>query len=354
MSKEYKASELAEIVRGTVVGNPDAVVNAVNSLKLAERNEVSFLNSAKYLKAQRESHAGIVLVPRDWKYEPPEGQTNIHCDDPDKAFSKLCNIFAPDPLDYPVGVHPTAFVHPTAKLAEGVHVGPNAVIMEGAEIGKNTKICACAYIGQYTKVGENTTIYPGVCIMHRCIIGNRVIIHGCAVIGADGFGYTPSFRGLVKVPQNGIVRIDDDVEVGACTTIDRARFGMTWIKKGVKIDNQVFVAHNVIVGESCVLIGQSGIAGSAELGRGVELQARAGVNGHITMGDGSRVLGLSAAQKSTPPGETVFGVPGESQQAYLERFALPIRVRKLMDRVAKLEAKIAELEGKDAGAGGAK
>ena len=154
MSKEYKASELAEIVRGTVVGNPDAVVNAVNSLKLAERNEVSFLNSAKYLKAQRESHAGIVLVPRDWKYEPPEGQTNIHCDDPDKAFSKLCNIFAPDPLDYPVGVHPTAFVHPTAKLAEGVHVGPNAVIMEGAEIGKNTKICACAYIGQYTKVGR--------------------------------------------------------------------------------------------------------------------------------------------------------------------------------------------------------
>ena len=124
-----------------------------------------------------------------------------------------------------------------------------------------------------------------------------------------------------------------------------------WIKKGVKIDNQVFVAHNVIVGESCVLIGQSGIAGSAELGRGVELQARAGVNGHITMGDGSRVLGLSAAQKSTPPGETVFGVPGESQQAYLERFALPIRVRKLMERVAKLEAKIAELEGKDAGAG---
>ena len=155
------------------------MVNAVNSLKLAQRNEVSFLNSAKYLKAQRESHAGVVLVPREWKYEPPEGQTNIHCDDPDKAFTKLCTIFAPEPLDYPVGVHPTAFVHPTAKLAEGVHVGPNAVIMEGAEIGKNTKICACAYIGQETKVGENTTIYPGVCIMHRCIIGNRVIIHGC-------------------------------------------------------------------------------------------------------------------------------------------------------------------------------
>ena len=361
MNKEYKASELAEIVHGTVVGNPDTVVNAVNSLKLAERNEVSFLNSAKYLKAQRESHAGIVLVPRDWKYEPPEGQTNIHCEDPDKAFTKLCAIFAPEPLDYPVGVHPTAFVHPTAKLAEGVHVGPNAVVMEGAEIGKNTKIlegaeigkntkiCACAYIGQETKVGENTTIYPGVCIMHRCIIGNRVIIHGNAVIGADGFGYNATFRGLVKVPQNGIVRIDDDVEIGACSTIDRARFGMTWIKKGVKIDNLVFVAHNVIVGESSVLIGQAGVAGSAELGRGVVLQARAGVNGHITMGDGSKVLGCSAAQKSTPPGGTVFGVPGETQEAYLERFALPIRMRKVLARLDKLEAKLAALEAKDEG-----
>ena len=138
MSKEYKASELAEIVHGTVVGNPDAVVTAVNSLKLAQANEVSFLNNAKYLKAQRESHAGVVLVPADWKYDPPEGQTNILCEDPDKSFSKLCGLFAPPPLDYPPGVHPTAFVDPSVKLAEGVYVGPNAVVMEGAEIGKNT------------------------------------------------------------------------------------------------------------------------------------------------------------------------------------------------------------------------
>ena len=349
MSKEYKASELAEIVHGTVVGNPDAVVTAVNSLKLAQANEVSFLNNAKYLKAQRESHAGVVLVPADWKYDPPEGQTNILCEDPDKSFSKLCGLFAPPPLDYPPGVHPTAFVDPSVKLAEGVYVGPNAVVMEGAEIGKNTKICACSYVGQFVKIGENTMLHPGVCVMHRCIIGNRVIIHGGAVIGADGFGYNATFRGLVKVPQNGIVRIDDDVEVGACSTIDRARFGVTWIKKGVKIDNLVFVAHNVIVGESSVLIGQSGVAGSAELGRGVVLQARAGVNGHITMGDGSKVLGCSAAQKSTPPGGTVFGVPGETQEAYLERCALPIRMRKVLARLDKLEAKLAELEGKNTG-----
>ena len=349
MSKEYKASEIAEIVHGTVVGNPDAVVTAVNSLRLAQANEVSFLNNAKYLKAQRESHAGVVLVPADWKYDPPEGQTNILCEDPDKAFSKLCGLFAPPPLDYLPGVHPTAFVDPSVKLAEGVYVGPNAVVMEGAEIGKNTKICACSYVGQFVKIGENTMLHPGVRVMHRCIIGNRVIIHGGAVIGADGFGYNATFRGLVKVPQNGIVRIDDDVEIGACSTIDRARFGMTWIKKGVKIDNLVFVAHNVIVGESSVLIGQSGVAGSAELGRGVVLQAKAGVNGHITMGDGSKVLGCSAAQKSTAPGDTVFGVPGESQEAYLERFALPIRMKKVLARLAKLEERLAELEGKNPG-----
>lgn len=349
MSKEYKASEIAEIVHGTVAGNPDAVVTAVNSLRLAQANEVSFLNNAKYLKAQRESHAGVVLVPSDWKYEPPEGQTNILCEDPDKAFSKICGLFAPPPLDYPPGVHPTAFVDPSVKLAEGVYVGPNAVVMEGAEIGKNTKICACSYVGQFVKIGENTLLHPGVRVMHRCIIGNRVIIHGGAVIGADGFGYNATFRGLVKVPQNGIVRIDDDVEIGACSTIDRARFGMTWIKKGVKIDNLVFVAHNVIVGESSVLIGQSGVAGSAELGRGVVLQAKAGVNGHITMGDGSKVLGCSAAQKSTAPGDTVFGVPGESQESYLERFALPIRMKKVLARLDKLEARLAELEGKNPG-----
>lgn len=345
MSQEYSASAIAEMIQGTIKGNADSVIHAVNSLRLAEPGELSFVNTPKHLPELRACKASIVLVPADWGHEPEDGQTLILCADPDKAFSKLCGIFAPPPLNLPPGtIHPTAFVDPTAQLAEDVYVGPNAVIMEGAVIGKGTRICACSYIGQFSKIGENCILHPGARVLHRCILGKRVLLHSGVVIGADGFGYNPTFRGLVKVPQNGIVKIDDDVEVGANSTIDRARFGITWIKKGVKIDNLVQVGHNVIIGESSVLIAQSGVAGSAELGRGVVLAAKAGVNGHITMGDGSKVLGCSAAQKSVAPGDTVYGVPGENQKDYLERFVLPTRVRKMKERLEKLEKELDELK----------
>lgn len=344
MSQTYSITQIAEQINGTIQGNPEAMIHAVNSLRLASDGELSFLNNAKHLAELRACKASAVIVPADWKHEPEEGQTLILCEDPDKAFSKVCNLFAPPPLEYAPGIHPTAFVDPTAKIGEDVYIGPNAVIMEGAEIGNGTRVCACSYVGQFSKIGEKCILHPGVRVLHRCIIGKRVYLHAGVVIGADGFGYNPTFRGLVKVPQNGIVRIDDDVEVGANSTIDRARFGITWIKKGVKIDNLVQIGHNVIVGESSVLIAQSGVAGSAELGRGVVLAAKAGVNGHITMGDGSKVLGCSAAQRSTAPGDTVYGVPGENQKSYLERYMMPTRLRKLMDRVDKLEKELAEMK----------
>ena len=198
------------------------------------------------------------------------------------------------------------------------------------------------------QIGENCLIYPNVSILRHCRLGNKIIIHSGATIGSDGFGYTPTFTGLVKVPQNGIVQIDDNVEIGANTTIDRARFGKTWIKKGVKIDNLVQVAHNVIVGESSALIAQCGIAGSAELGRGVILAAKAGVNGHITLGDGSKVAGCSAAERSLAPGASAFGTPGESQEDWVERHLLPRKVRKLTARIEELEAMLAELQQKKA------
>ena len=346
MSKEYKASELAEIAGGTVKGDPNRVATGVNSLKAASEQEASFLHSAKYLAVLRSSKAGIVLVPADWKHEPGEGQTLILCPDPDKAFTKVCALYAPDPIEYEMTVSPLAYVHPTAKIAEGVHIGPYAVVMEGAEIGAGAKICACAYVGQYVKIGEDATLFPNVSIMHRCVIGRRTIIHAGTTIGSDGFGYNASFRGLIKVPQNGIVRIDADVEIGANCTIDRARFGMTWIKKGVKIDNLVHIAHNVTVGESSALIGQCGIAGSAEIGRGVVVAAQAGVNGHITLGDGSKVAGASAVQKSLAPGATAFGTPAESQDDFLERHMLPRTVRKLKARIEALEAALNALKNR--------
>ena len=346
MSKTVKAAELAELIAGTVEGDAGREASGVNSLKLAAENEVSFLSNIKYKIQLDHTKAGIVLVAQDLPFQPKENQTFIRCANPDKAFTKVCGVFAPEPQKFEPGVHPSAVVHPSAKLAEGVYVGPTAVIEQGAVIGKNTVIGAGVYVGEFTQIGENCMIYPNVSILRFCRLGNKIILHSGATVGSDGFGFTPTFTGLVKVPQNGIVQIDDNVEIGANTTIDRARFGKTWIKKGVKIDNLVQVAHNVIVGESSALIAQCGIAGSAELGRGVILAAKAGVNGHITLGDGSKVAGCSAAERSLAPGASAFGTPGESQEDWVERHLLPRKVRKLTDRIEKLEAMLAELQQK--------
>lgn len=344
--KTMKASEIAALVGGEIKGNPEQSVDAVNSLKLATPTDVSFLSSVKYQNQLAATRAGIVLILNEWKYEPAEGQTFILCGNPDRAFTKLCGEFAPAPVNFPAGIHPQAFVHPTAIVGEGSSIGPCAVIDEGAVIGKNTVIGAGCYVGHFAKVGDNCLIYPNVSIMRYCELADKIIIHSGTTIGSDGFGFTPTFTGLVKVPQNGIVRIESNVEIGANCTIDRARFGKTWIKKGVKLDNLVHVAHNVIVGECSVLIGQSGVAGSTEIGRGVTVSAQSGVNGHITLGDGATIAGASAVQRSVPPGATVFGTPAESQSDFVERHLLPRRVKKLMEKIDALEKRLAELEGK--------
>lgn len=341
-----KASEIAALVGGEVRGNPEQTVNAVNSLKLASPSEVSFLSNLKYQKQLEATKAGIVLILNEWEFEPTENRTYILCGNPDKSFTKLCGEFAPPPVNYPVGIHPSAFVHPTATVGEGSSIGPCAVVDEGAVIGKNTVIGAGSYVGHFAKVGDNCLIYPNVSIMRYCELADKIIIHSGATIGADGFGFTPSFTGLVKVPQNGIVRIESNVEIGANTTVDRARFGKTWIKKGVKMDNQVHVAHNVVVGECSVLIGQCGIAGSTEIGRGVTVYAKSGINGHITIGDGATIGGASGVQKSVAPGTSVIGTPAEKTEDFVERLLLPRRVRSLMKKIEALEKRIAELESK--------
>lgn len=342
--KTFTAEQLAALVNGTVAGDSRRTVSGVNSLKLATANDVSFLGSMKHRKQFDETKAGIILLENGLKLEPSETRTLIFCESPDKAFTRVCNEYAPEPIRYEPGICPGAYVDPTAKIGENVYIGPNAVVQAYAEIGNGTVIGGGAYIGHYAKIGENCIINANVSIMHRCILGNKVIIHAGSTIGADGFGYTPTFRGLVKVPQNGIVQIDNDVEIGANSCIDRARFGKTWIKKGAKIDNLVQVGHNVILGESSVLIGQSGIAGSAEIGRGVIVSAQAGVNGHITLGDGSFVAGASAAQRSVPPGVSVFGTPAETDVEFFERHTLPRKVKRLLARIEKLEEELKTLK----------
>ena len=338
------AAEIAKITGGTICGDPNRIVTGVASVKEAGPEQLSFVGNKRYEELLVSTKAGIVLVCPDLAKNESPDRTLIGCENVDAAFAKVVVLFAEEPPAAVPGVHPSAVVDPSATLGSNVSIGANAVIERDAVIGDNTVIGAGCYIGHEVKIGCNSILAPNVTVMYRCLIGNKAIIHSGVVIGADGFGFIPGPAGLIKVPQTGIVQIDDDVEIGANTTVDRARFGRTWIKSNVKIDNQVMVAHNVTVGESSILVAQCGIAGSAELGRGVILAAKAGVNGHITLGDGVQVAGTSSVLRSMPAGAVGIGTPAETQREFMARLALPKKVQKLDARIKELEALIAELK----------
>lgn len=340
------ANQIAELVKGQLIGNGKLEITGVNSLKEASANQVSFLGNKKYEHQLADTKAGLILLPKDMAAEAEKhaGHNYILCQNVDYAFSQAIMIFAPPAIQWAPGVHPSAAVDPTAKLGAGVHVGANAVIEAGAEIGDGAVIGAGSYVGHDVTIGAGTLLYPNVTVMFRCKIGRKCIFHPGVVIGGDGFGFVPGPQGLIKVPQTGIVQIDDDVEIGANTTVDRARFGKTWIKSNVKIDNQVMIAHNVVIGESSILVAQCGIAGSSEIGRGVILAAKVGINGHITIGDGVQVAGTSGVAKSVAPGKIVIGTPAESQREFMARHTLPNRFEKLSAKVKALQAELAELK----------
>ena len=344
--KIYTARQIAEIVSGRIVGSPDRQVSGVASIKEADAGQVSFIGNRKYRHQLETARAGIILLCQDLASEPLNDRTFIVCDNVDYSFSSVIALFAPPPPVFHPGIHPSAVVDPSAVIGKDVHIGANAVIEAGAVIGDGTVIAAGCCIGQDVKIGSKTTLYPNVTVLYRCEIGNGTIIHSGVVIGADGFGFVPGPRGLVKVPQTGIVRIGSDVEIGANSTIDRARFGVTWIKDNVKIDDQVMVAHNVVVGESSILVAQAGIAGSAELGRGVIIAAKAGINGHITIGDGCQVAGTAGVVKSLPAGSIAIGTPAETQREFMARVALPKKVERLAAKIEALEKELAELKGR--------
>ena len=338
------AAKIAEMVNGKLIGSPDRTISSVSGIRDAQSDQLSFIGNKKYQHQLESTKAGVVLVCPDLADAPAVDRTLIVCENVDYAFATVIAVFAEEPPKWPVGVHPSAVVSPDAKLGQGVSINANAVIEAGAEIGDGTVIGAGCYIGHDVKIGAGSLLYPNVTVMYRCVIGRKAVIHPGVVIGGDGFGFIPTKQGLVKVPQTGIVQIDDDVEIGANTTIDRARFGKTWIKSNVKIDNQVMVAHNVVIGESSILVAQCGIAGSAELGRGVILAAKSGVNGHITLGDGVQVAGTSGVVKSLPAGAIALGTPAESQREFMARHTLPSRFEKLSAKVEALRKEIAELK----------
>ena len=329
--------EIAALCQGELVGNPAQKITGAASLGDATRGEVTFFADLRYLGLLRKTQASAIFVPLG--FSESISQAQIRVTNPSKAFEQIAIKFAPEPISFGPGIHPTAIVDPSVKIGSAVSIQPYSVIEAGSVIGDNTLIGAGTYIGHETTIGSETTIYANVTIRERTRIGCRVIIHSGAVIGADGFGFEVVDGRFTKIPQIGIVQIDDDVEIGANTTIDRARFGRTWIQNGVKIDNLVQVAHNVVIGEHTAIAAQSGIAGSVRIGKRVLLGGQSGLVGHIEIGDGT-IIGAQAGISKSIAGETWLLSPAVPLAQAKQHLAWIHRLGKLIERVKALEKKV--------------
>lgn len=340
-----RLGELARRVHGEVHGDPNLDVSGVKTLEEAGPEHLSFYHNRRYLNAALRSRAGALLVGDP---APFPGRTLLLHPEPYLALAEILEIFYPPPRPQP-GVHPTAVVASSAQLGAGVSVGPGAVIGEEVTIGDRVVIGANCVIGDHCSIGPETVLHPGVVIEPRCQVGARCILHAGVVVGSDGFGFATSKGVHRKVPQVGRVVIEDDVELGANVCVDRATLGETRIGRGTKVDNLVQIGHNVVIGEGCLLVAQTGIAGSSKLGRGVILAGQAGVTGHVTVGDGAIITAKAGAMEDIPPGVMVSGMPARPHREWLAAQARLYRLEKVLERFAELEKRLARLEEEHAG-----
>ncbi len=339
---KFTLKEIARLVGGEVVGDPNIVITGISGITEAKGGDITFLANSKYFPLAKTTEATAIITSReDIEITKPV----IKVDDPSMAFTKVVGLAASNGIKHPQGIHPTAVISSGAHIAKDVAIGAYAVIAEGVEIGQGTIIYGGCYLGAHTKVGRDCLIYPHVTLREQTEVGNRVIIHSGAVIGSDGFGFAIVEGVQEKIPQIGIVFIEDDVEIGANVTIDRARFDKTLIGKGTKIDNLVQIAHNVITGEHCIIVAQAGISGSTVLGKGVILAGQAGIVGHIRIGDKAVVAAQAGVTKSVAAGAKVSGYPAKPHEAALRVNACLQRLPELYKKIKELEKKVKSLEG---------
>ena len=324
---------------GELTGDPAQVITGAASLAEATAGEITFYANPKYMPALRKTRATAVFVPTDFNDSIEPAQVRVA--NPAKAFEAVVLQLAPPPIRFAPALHPTAVVAPDAKLGARVSIQPYVVIEPGATIGDDTVIGANSYIGHETTIGAGCMIYPHVTIRERTVIGARVVIHSGAIIAADGFGFEIVQGKHQKVPQIGIVQIDDDVEIGANTTIDRARFGRTWIKEGAKIDNLVQIAHNVVIGRHSVIAAQTGIAGSSRVGNYVMMGGKVGVTSHVEIGDRNILAASTGVSKDLPSnGGTWWGTVAVPLREAKQQLAWVHRLGQLFARVKEIEKKL--------------
>jgi UDP-3-O-[3-hydroxymyristoyl] glucosamine N-acyltransferase len=336
--KALKLSQILAITEGTANRESEIIISEVSSLIDGNEGSISFLGNKRYIAQIQDSKAGIILVDQNFDTQGFD-RLFISCEDPSAAFTKIANHFAPPTIEYKPGIDSSATIADNAIIGDNVHIGPGARIMDGASVGDNAVICANAYIGHQAQIGAYSIMYPNSTVRERCLVGQRVIIHSSAVIGTDGFGFIPSKEGHKKIPQIGIVQLQDDVEVGSCTTIDRARFGKTIIGEGTKLDNLIQIGHNVIIGKHCFIVSLVAIAGSVQIGNFVTIAGQAGISGHLQIGDGCTIMGKAGVTRDLKPGEVVMGMPATSRREF-------IADRAQLRKISKLEKRLKELEEK--------
>lgn len=340
--------EIAARLGAELNGDPAIEITGIGGVRDGGPGDLSFVSQPRYAADAAASQVSALLVTRDWNKPVPAALLKV--DKPEVAFTQIARLFMQPFPEYPAGVHPSAVVHATARIGDGVHIGPHVVVESGAVIGAGSRLLAGVVVGQGAHVGENCLLYPHVSLREYVRIGNRCILHNGTVIGSDGFGYAVDKQGVrTKIPQIGIVVLGDDVEIGANCAVDRARFGRTKIGNGVKIDNLVQIAHNVVIGDHAVIVSQAGIAGSTIIGHHVILAGQVGVNGHISIAPGTVVAAQAGVAQDTKPGQQLWGTPARPMKEALELNAHLTRLPKLRKQVAELEARLLALEQKNAG-----
>jgi UDP-3-O-[3-hydroxymyristoyl] glucosamine N-acyltransferase len=338
---EFTAKAIADFLLGTLEGNPEVKINTVAKIEEGKPGALSFLSNPKYSKYLYTTLSSVVLINKDFLLEKPVSTTLIRVDNAYESFAKLLNL-ANSTQIAKVGVHQQAVIEPTSKLGKDVFVGPFVYIGDNVIIGNNVQISSHVIIEKDSKIDDGTIIHSGAKILSSSIIGKNCIIHPGAVIGSDGFGFAPQADGTYqKIPQIGNVIIEDNVEIGANTTIDRATMGSTIIRKGVKLDNLIQVAHNVEIGENTVIAAQTGIAGSTKVGRSCMFGGQVGISGHLTIADGVKLSAQTGVPNSIKtPNEIMIGSPAMSSKKFARSFVLFKNLPELKMDVDSLKRKL--------------
>jgi UDP-3-O-[3-hydroxymyristoyl] glucosamine N-acyltransferase len=320
--KKYTIGEINKILNGEIIGNTSCEITAPEQLELAGPSEISFIGNRKYEKLWADSKACAAIVNRDISIEPGENRAFIKVGNADLAMSQVLELFAPPTPEFDIDVHPTAVVHATASIGNNSRVGAGCYIGPNTTIGDNVTIYPNVTILDECTIGDNTIIWSGAVVRERCHVGNSCILHPNSTIGADGFGFRPSEKGLVKIPQIGNVIIGNGVEIGANSCVDRGKFSSTIVGDGCKIDNLVQIGHNSKLGKFCIMAGNSGLAGSVTLGNGVIIGGSASIKDHVTIGDGAVVGAGSGVAADIPPGKTMLGYPAVEARFALKQWAV--------------------------------